>query len=78
MPSEPRGTMRGNVQFEEDKQKGSNKAAKDGNTRLQDQRLSTLLDCSSLNWSSSDMPISLLIAQVSGAAEDATACSSYL
>lgn len=65
MLSERSGTICGNLQFEEDKQKGSNEAAKDGNTCLQDQRLSTLLDRSSLNWSSSDMPIRLLIAQVS-------------
>lgn len=64
MLSEPSGTVCGNLQFEEDKLKGRNEVAKDGNTGLQDQRLSTLLGCSSLNWNGSDMPISILIAQV--------------
>lgn len=62
MLSEPSGAVCGNSQFKEDKLKGSNEAAKDGNTCLQDQRLSTLLGCSSLNWNSSDMPIRILIA----------------
>lgn len=42
-------------------------AAMNENACLQDQRLSTLLDCSSLNWSSSGMPIRLFVAQISTA-----------
>lgn len=61
---EPSGTVCGNSQYEGDKQKGSNEAAQNENICLQDQRLSTLLDCSSLNWSSSGVPIRLLIAQI--------------
>lgn len=47
------GTVYRSLQFQEEKQKGRKQSCLELKYSLQDQRLSILLDCSSLNWSKS-------------------------